>query len=162
MDPTNTGAIYCQHELERRRLTPRTLHEKMMVEAEPIIQHNWTDVAIHDKAKLQKIPVGQYCYWIVGQMGSYLSPAFCNIDERHRWTTSPIATLSPVQLLFARWHGQAYRFQDSVAWGRVHDPVIDKHCYLIVKTDSTRGEVTPITYKELADMVVYGKRQMVR
>jgi len=49
MQPVDLSSIYSYHEAERQQVRPRTLHEKMMLEAEPIIQHNWTDVAIHDK-----------------------------------------------------------------------------------------------------------------
>jgi hypothetical protein len=161
MNSADTTGIYCHHSLERRQLPPRTLHEKMMLEAEPIIQHNWTDVAVHDRDKLQKIPVGHFCYWVVTQMGSFLTPAYCKVSERSKWLTSDIATISPIQMLISRWHGEALKFQSSKAWRRFHDPVQDKHCYLVVKTDNSHGHVIPITYQELAEMAVCKKIPMV-
>jgi len=129
-----------------------------MVAAEPIIQHNWTDVAIHDRDRLKRIPVGHYCYWVVTQMGSYLTPAYCKLNDRARWYKDSVAA---IQLLVIRWHGQAHHFGSSAAWREFHDPVRDKHCFMIVKTDSSNGRVEPMKYKDLADMVVYKKRPMV-
>jgi hypothetical protein len=157
MDPTTSRAIYCHHSLGRQQATPRTLHEKMMLEAEPIIQHNWTDVAIHDRDKLKTIPVGCYCYWIVGQMGSYLTPAYCKISDRHRWSSGPNATVAPVQMLFSRWHGEAFKFQCNSDFQLSFNAGRDKHCYLIVKTDTKDGEIIPITFRELAKAATYGK-----
>lgn len=156
------GSSFCRHELERRAITPKTLHELMMTIAEPIIQHNWTDVAIHDKAKLKNIPVGHHCIWIVGKMGSYLTPMYCNVSDRSRWTSDFLATISPVQILIVRWYEQTKSFSENSHWNANHDPVQDKHCFFVVKTDSKgAGNVIPVTYKELADMAVYRKFQMV-
>jgi hypothetical protein len=160
MQPVDLGSVHSCHELERQRPRARTLHEKMMLEAEPIIQYNWTDVAIHDKNKLQGIPVGCYCYWIVGQMGSYLTPAYCKISERHKWMSGRNAMISTVQMLFSRWYGEAYKFQCNADYQRFYNAGRDKHCYLIVKTDARYGEIIPVTYRELAEMATYGKVKM--
>lgn len=155
------GSSFTHHELERRQLPPRTLHEQMMLEAEPIIQHNWTDVAIHDAAKLCSIPSGHVAYWIVGQMGSYLTPAYCSLADRPLWTSGRFASLAPIQLLVARWHGEVHKFRSSDAWSRVHGPISDKRCYIIIKGDSVGGQLIPISYKELADLAVCKTRPMV-
>jgi hypothetical protein len=160
MQPTDLSSIYSYHEVERQQVRPRTLHEKMMLEAEPIIQHNWTDVAIHDKDKLKSIPVGCYCYWIVGQMGSYLTPAYCKTSDRHKWLSGPNAKIAPIQMLFSRWYGEAYKFQCNASFQQLFNAGRDKHCYLIVKTDTKNGEIIPITYRELAEMATYGKVKM--
>jgi hypothetical protein len=160
MQPTDLSSIYSYHEVERQQARPRTLHEKMMLEAEPIIQYNWTDVAIHDKDKLKSIPVGYYCYWIVGQMGSYLTPAYCRISDRHKWLSGPNAKIAPIQMLFSRWYGEAYKFQCNASFQQLFNAGRDKHCYLIVKTDTKNGEIIPITYRELAEMATYGKVKM--
>jgi len=156
------GKACSHHSLERTLLPARTLHEKMMLIAEPLIQYNWTDVAIHDKAALRSLPVGHYAYWIVTQMGSHFMPAYCKISERSKWTRSPMATLAPVQFLVERWSREVAKFGDSNDWRWIHDPVRDKHCYLVVKTHATYGEIIPITYKELADLAVCKMRQTVR
>lgn len=142
------------HELERTQSQSKTLHEKMMLEAEPLIQHNWTDVAIHDKAMLRKIPVGHVAYWVVTQMGSYLTPAYCRLSDRQKWTRSRESTVAPIQVRVIRWYAESRKFQDSLSWQWIHDPVRDKHCYLIVKTDATNGHITPITYEELAALAL--------
>jgi hypothetical protein len=151
----------CHHSRERSQLPPRTLHEEMMLIAEPLIQYNWTDVAIHDKAALRSLPVGHVAYWVVTQMGSHLTPAYCRLSARSKWTKSSNATIAPIQMLVARWHGEALKFQDSRAWRRFHDPVRDKHCFLVIKTDSTHGRVIPIAYQELAELAVCKQRSMV-
>lgn len=156
------GTDFSRHELERRKRAPKSLHEMMMLEAEPIIQHNWTDVAIHDKDKLASIPVGNTCIWVVSSMGSFLTPMYCKISERGRWTADACSTIAPIQYLIVRWHKQAHIFGDNRNWAFFHDPVRDRHCYLVTKTDGKGGgRIEKISYKELADMCVYGQRLMV-
>lgn len=155
------ATTFGHHELERTQARPKTLHEQMMLEAEPLMQHNWTDVAIHDKAKLRSIPTGHYCYWVVTQMGSYLTPAYCRLSDRSKWTRSFEASLAPIQLLVVRWHADVKKFEGSTHWRRMHDPCRDKHCYLVIKTDASNGHVTPITYEELADLAVCKTRTTV-
>lgn len=162
MSKLSLEGVYCYHEMERQQLIGKTLHEKMMLEAESIIQHNWTDVAIHDKMKLKSIPVGSYCYWIVGEMGSYLTPAYCKLSERSKWAKGGTASAAPIQAYVIRWHGNASRFGANKDWRRNHDPVRDKHCYLIRKTSPDQGEIVPIEYEDLANMCVYHRCSMVR
>lgn len=160
MQPVTPGSIYSCREIERQQLTPRTLHEKMMLEAEPIIQHNWTDVAIHDKEKLKTIPIGCYCYWIVGQMGSYLTPAYCKVSDRSKWLSGSDAGIAPVQMLLSRWYGEAYKFQCNNDFQHLFNAGRDKRCFLVVRTDTTQGDIAQITYRELAEMATYGKVEM--
>lgn len=159
---TAIASAFCRHEGERCQLPPRTLHERMILEAEPIIRHNWSDVAIHDKQKLQSIPIGHYCAWIVGEMGSYLTPLYCRISDRPRWKVDPLAHLAPIQILVSRWHSQVNSYGENVHWLDNHDPTKDKHCYLIVKTDTTRGTITPIPYVDLAGLAVCGLLPITR
>lgn len=142
------------HSMERQQPLARTLHEQMMLIAEPIIQHNWLDVAIHDRETLRTLPVGHTAYWIVTQMGSYFSHAYCRLSDRRKWTSGRFASLAPVQVLVARWMGEASKFQGSTPWRRFHDPYRDKHCFLVTKTDATHGTVAPISYMELAELAV--------
>lgn len=145
------------HELERGRFSPRTLHEKMMLEAELVVRHNWTDVAVHDRDKLKSVPIGSCCYWVIGQMGSYLTPAYCELVHRERWSAGNHSDLAPIQFLVARWLDQAYIFRDCKEWKRLHDPYRDKRSYLVIKTDEVNGEIIPIDLEELMDMCVYKK-----
>jgi hypothetical protein len=158
--PAVTNLI-SHHSMERQQPVARTLHEQMMLIAEPIIQHNWTDVAIHDRDKLRTLPVGHTAYWIVTQMGSYLSPAYCRLSDRPKWTSGCLASLAPVQVLVARWMGEASKFQGSTPWRRFHDPYRDKHCFLVTKTDAKNGTVVPIPYMELAELAVCKTRPVV-
>lgn len=151
------------HELEKRTIAPRSLHEKMMIEAEPIIRHNWTDVAIHDKNKLKQVPVGHYCAWIVGEMGSYLTPLFCKLSDRNKWCASPSATIAPIQVLVVRWHAQVSMFGNNIAWVERHDPTKDKNCFLVIKTDfNGGGEIIPVSYVELAELATCGKAKILK
>lgn len=157
---SSLGPTLTRHEMERTQRPPRSLHERMMLEAEPIIQHNWTDVAIHDKAKLKGIPVGHICYWVVTEMGSFLTPAYCKISERSKWTSDAISSLAPIQILVARRCGQAHKYASSKAWQRVYGFLDYWHCYLVVKTDATNGHLIPIPYLDLADLAVCKTRPM--
>lgn len=145
-----------RHERERCQFQPRTLHERMMVEAEPLIQHNWLDVAIHDKQRLDALPVGCFAYWLVGPLGSHFSPAFCSLADRDRWTQDRSATIAPIQILLIRWHGQSVRMRSNRSWLTLHNPAATKQCYLVRKTDSHGGgELTQISYQELAALALY-------
>jgi hypothetical protein len=137
-----TETNYCSHERERLSPTPRNLHELMMLEAEPIIQHNWTDVAIHDKNKLMTVPVGHTCVWIVGSTGSYLSPMYCQISDAAKWQETPNAIFAPIVSLLARWHDE-YNCRYNLKF----NPLDDKHFYLVEKGEDGQGTVTSVEKK---------------
>ena len=89
------------HILENRRLkSSSNLHDQMMLEAGPVVKYNWTDVAIHDRNKLTRIPVDHYCAWVVHELGSYLAPLYCRLDHKNRWESYP---RSPIEILMMRW-----------------------------------------------------------
>ena len=54
----------------------------MMVEAEPVLRHNWLDVALHDKMKIDAAPYDHVYIWIVTEVGSHLIPMYCETKEK--------------------------------------------------------------------------------
>lgn len=153
---SSLGPTLTRHEMERTQRPPRSLHERMMLEAEPIIQHNWTDVAIHDKAKLKGIPVGHVCYWLVSEMGSFLTPAYCKISERSKWANSVFSGFAPIQILVARHCDQAHKYASSKVWQQIYGSTDHWHCYLVIKADATNGHLIPIHYADLIELAFCG------
>jgi hypothetical protein len=145
------GKMFCRHELARTARQPRTLHERMMVEAEHIIQHNWTDVAIHDRDRLRSAPVDHAFAWMVGSMGSYLTPMYCRLSDRKRWTSSPLATLAPIQIYMTKLHEQF-----NALGSKVMD-LSERSCYLVIKRDSNGGDIIPLDFQEFAGFCTLGK-----
>jgi hypothetical protein len=148
------GKIFCRHELARTTPAPKTLHERMMLEAEPIIQHNWTDVAIHDKNRLKRVKNNHVMAWMVNETGSYLSPMYCNISDKKNWTSSPMAALAPVQIFMNKLHYQLLAI--GVKAAGQYKP----HCYLVIKKDDTDGgEIVPVNFEEFASFCTIGQFQ---
>ena len=56
----------------------------MMVEAEPIIKHNWLDVALHDKRKIDAAPCDHFFAWILTEIGSHLIPMYSETKEKSK------------------------------------------------------------------------------
>lgn len=129
----------------------------MIVEAELILRHNWSDVAIHDRNKLADVPVGHYCAWIVGEFGSYLSPLYCSIDDKKRWEKDAFA---PIQILFMRWlNKENPLFESSDYLFRIGPHT--QNCYIIVKTDSDwGGTITPVDYLDFVDLCFCGRLKL--
>ena len=57
------------------------LHETLCYLAEPIVQHFWTDIAVHDKNILASAPKNSSFIWVVHKCGSYLCPLYSSLLE---------------------------------------------------------------------------------
>lgn len=149
-EPENVNFSY--HERERTTPVAKTLHERMMLEAEPLIQYNWTDVAIHDKRKLSIVPPCHVCAWIVGSTGSYLSPMYCELADAHKWKANVFAHEAAITILMARWHDQLNCLYDLA-----FNPLEEKAFYLVKKGEAGAGEIIPVDKVELAELCTYSK-----
>jgi hypothetical protein len=142
---------------KKRSIGVNNLYEQMIYEAELYVQHNWSDIAIHDRNKLSRLPVNYYCAWILSEFGSYLTPLWCNLSESNRWKKD---SLAPIQILFGRWINKNNPlFENNHYMYRV-GPHTQK-CYLVAKTDDVgSGVLVPIDFNDLMDFCLIGKHRL--
>lgn len=128
----------------------KTLHERMIYSVEDFIQHNWSDVAIHDKKRIDAAGPGEAYAWIVSKFGSYLTPLFSRLSEKD---DSDEEVFAPIQVLFFRWLKQQ-PFEENKIYCQGYAPEYSK-CFIVVKggNDYT-GAVHPVGYRELMDFVL--------
>ena len=55
----------------------------MCYEAESVVKHNWTDVAVHDKKIINKMRPGDTRLWIISELGSNFLPMYCKLYEKY-------------------------------------------------------------------------------
>lgn len=123
------------------------------MEAEHYVRHNWSDVAIHDRRKLQDAPVGHYHAWIIGEFGSYFTPLYCDITAKEKWERSPLA---PIQILCMRWLNKANPLAENKSYMRNVGP-FHQECYIICKTDDCDGgSLDPVKFVDLMDLALIG------
>jgi hypothetical protein len=136
---------------ENLRVTSPNLVDQMIAEAELKLRHNWSDVAIHDRNKIQAAGPNQVFAWIVSEFSSYLSPLSCQLADKDKWEGNP---LCPAQVLAVRWKSTENDF-DNDAWREQFAPE-NSSFYLIVKTDKLKGEIIPIDQKQFFDFCFCG------
>lgn len=142
------GRLFCVHELARVVRPARSLHERMLIEAESVVRHNWTDVAIHDKDRLRVTPVNHALAWMIGETGSHLTPLYCKLSDKGKWQTSPLASLAPIQIYITALHEQMLLLK-----GAKLAKFQRRQAYIIIKRDSPPGgEIIPVDFDELASM----------
>jgi len=76
--------IISRQEPVKRILRNKTLHEWMCFEAEDVVRHNWTDVAIHDRKILNKMREGDTRLWMINELGSLFLPMYCKLYEKRK------------------------------------------------------------------------------
>jgi hypothetical protein len=76
--------IISRQEPVKRVLRNKTLHEWMCFEAEDVILHNWTDVAVHDKKILGRMRPGETRLWMISELGSLFLPMYCKLYEKQK------------------------------------------------------------------------------
>lgn len=143
------------HQFEKMRPKKYSLlHDKMIAEAELIVRHNWSDIAIHDGRKLRSIPENHFCAWVIGEFGSYLTPLYCDLDQRAKWEASPLA---PIQILCMRWLQKENPLTSNSRYMNEVGPFYQK-CFLLRKNDCLGGgDLIPITFSDLMDLSLNGK-----
>lgn len=131
----------------------KTLHERMIYSVEDFIQHNWSDVAIHDKKKIDRAFPGESFAWIVSRFGSYLTPLFTPLHEKDEIDTLEEEVFAPIQILFFRWLAQK-PFEENKTYCEKYAPQNSK-CFIIVKGNSDyAGTIHSVDYRELMDFVL--------
>lgn len=129
---------------------PKTLHDRMMIEAETQIQHNWTDVAIHDKYRLRQIPEDHACLWVVRGEGSNLLPAYCELADADKWKRDQGRGISPLVAFFCMCQDYFAKFRQRF------DPAVNSYYIVIKGKDDNGGQILPVSFQEIADFVMAG------
>lgn len=144
------GRLFCVHELARVVRPARSLHERMLIEAESVVRHNWTDVAIHDKDRLRVTPVNHALAWMIGETGSHLTPLYCKLSDKSKWQASPLASLAPIQIYITALHEQMLLLGGAQAQlARLQR----RQAYIVIKRDrSSGGDIISVDFDELASM----------
>lgn len=137
---------------ENIRTNNHGLFERMVSIAESVVHHNWSDVAIHDRRKLQLADVGDTFVWSIHEMGSYLSPLFARLDEQAEWEVHP---QSPIQVLMVRWLANENQI-DNDLWRKIYHPSNYQH-YIVRKTGENRGVIDSVGFPELRDLAFCGQ-----
>lgn len=144
------GRLFCVHELARVVRPARSLHERMLIEAESIVRHNWTDVAIHDKDRLRVTPVNHALAWMIGETGSHLTPLYCKLSDKSKWQASPLASLAPIQIYITALHEQMLLLGGAQAQLA---KLQKRQAYIVIKRDgSSGGDIISVDFDELASM----------
>jgi hypothetical protein len=155
-------SIVSLHQLEniRRKFPYLPLHDRMIAEAEHVVRYNWSDVAIHDRRRLQKAPVGHSFAWVIGEFGSYFTPLFCSVEDKARWEASPLA---PIQILCMRWIQKENPLTENKVYLHHVGPFYQK-CFIVCKADDNgAGTLTPIEFTDLMDLCFNGQyRSLVK
>lgn len=130
----------------------KTLHERMMLEAEPIVKHNWLDVAIHDKRKLDSSPARCVHVWILNELGSHMIPMYSTLEEKLKIKGTDYQYLiATINHFFVRAN-----FEPLIQ--------LDEYTYYILIKGATpaSGDIIPISLQSLMDLTSYGLWEWVR
>ena len=84
INPANMMQIISRQEPVKQIPRNKTLHDWMCFEAEDIVLHNWTDVAVHDRKILSKMRYGDTRLWVISELGSIFLPMYCKLYEKQK------------------------------------------------------------------------------
>jgi len=129
-----------------------TLHERMMLEAENIIQENWTQVAINDKNRLARGDENYTFVWVVRPEGSNL---FVMSQWIHCKTNYEMleehGICSEIEAFFLRCQDYFVKFRNKF------DPTKYKY-YIVIKGQCIfDGQIIPSSFEEVLDLVFLGQ-----
>ena len=133
----------------------QTLHEWMCFEAENVVKHNWTDVAIHDKKILDKMRPGETRLWIIYELGSVFLPMYCKLTENHE--------PNGLNYAFSAVEVHMLRFAKEDSLGSIQSKIArdSSRFYFITKGHDWSGHtITPSDYKFVMDLVFCGKANL--
>jgi hypothetical protein len=119
----------------------------MMVEAEPIVRHNWLDIALHDKIKIEEASYDHVYVWVVTEIGSHLIPLYCELKQKQKI------------------EGTQYTYISSCIYDFVTSNNLTRFCrlsdhsyYLVVKKRTLNGgDIIPVELKPFIEFISYGR-----
>jgi len=123
----------------------------MCFEAENVVKHNWTDVAVHDRKIIEKMRAGDTRLWAVYELGSAFLPMYCRNHEKtnDQNTQHEFAAVEVFMMRFFKEH----------AIGLVEGTFRrNTKFYFITKGHSDYDyDVVPTTIFDVVDLVFCGK-----
>lgn len=129
---------------------PRGLHDWMMSEAEPVIQHNWTSLALHIRYLLELIPDDHAFAWIVTPEGSRIMPTYCKLSQRdNHIKADENGVISQLQAFIIRCQDYFIKFKSK--------PSGNSYYFVVKRSIFEVEDVTPSTFDELLDLVFVGE-----
>lgn len=144
--------IISRQENVKRNLRNLMLHEFMCYEAESVVKHNWTDVAVHDKKIINKMRPGDTRLWIISEMGSNFPPMYCKLYEKRRQEESEY-DLSVVEVHMMRFlrNDRLGEMQSKIA------RATSKFYFITKGSGEYDYSVTPAAFDDVLDLVFNGK-----
>ena len=144
--------IISRQESVKRNLRNLTLHEFMCYEAESVVKHNWTDVAVHDKKIINKMRPGDTRLWIISEMGSNFLPLYCKLYEKYKQEESEY-DLSVVEVHMMRFlkNDRLGEMQSKIA------RATSKFYFITKGFGKYDYSVTPASFGSVLDFVFSGK-----
>jgi hypothetical protein len=143
--------IISRQEPVKRNLRNHTLYEWMIFEAENIVRHNWSDVAVHDQKLLNKMRPGDTRLWIISEFGSHFLPMYCKLYEKQKQEESEY-TFSSVEV-------HLMRFVKDDRLGQMQSKLLraSSKFYFITKGYGLYDSViTPSDFRSVMDLVFCG------
>lgn len=130
----------------------KTLHDRMILEAENIIQENWTQVAINDKNRLALGHENCAFVWIVRPEGSNLFAMSQWIHCRENYEMlEEHGVCSEAEAFFLRCQDYFVKFRNKF------DPTKYKYYIVIKGRCAFDGQIIPSTFQEVLDLVFVGQ-----
>lgn len=143
--------IISRQETVKRDLRKKDLHQWMCFEAESIVRHNWTDIAVHDRRIIEKMRPGETRLWAIYELGSAFLPMYCKNSE-NTFSCERQQEVSAVEIFMMRFFKQ-----DEI--GQLEKTFRDSTKFYFVTKGSSNYDylVAPSTIADVVDLVFCGK-----
>ena len=135
---------------EQVKIKPRnlTLFDWMIFEAEDVVKHNFSDIAVHDRRLLNKMRPGDTRLWIISELGSSFLPMYCKLYEKSKQEESDYF-LSAVEAHLLR-----FAKDDRLAEAQTKILLRTSRFYFITKGDGEYdGTIVPSDFRSVMDLV---------
>lgn len=133
----------------------QTLHEWMCYEAESVVQHNFSDVAVWDRKLVNKTNTGETRLWWIHAFGSQFLPMYCRVSEKAKAENS-MYEFSAVEINLLRL------FKED-QFSKIQNKIIletSKFFFITKGSDEFHYDITPTTFREAANLVFCGKANL--
>ena len=144
--------IISRQETCKVALKKQTLHEFLIYEAENVVRHNWSDVAIHDKRIVEKMFPGETRLWIVWELGSLMPAMYCKLTEKESMTKTDHC-FSAVECYMMRYmrEGDFSDIQSQIARNT------SKFYFVTKGYGNYDYSVVPASFRTVMDLVFCGR-----
>lgn len=143
--------IFSRQETCKVAIRKQTLQEFLVYEAENVVRHNWSDVAIYDQRIVEKMNPGETRLWIIWELGSLMPAMYCKLTEKESMTKTEHC-FSAVECYMMRFvkEGPLCDIQSRIARET-------SKFYFVTKGHGNYDySVAPATFRSVMDLVFCG------